>query len=149
MCEVCDEFSQVLLEVVLMLKSIREYVFSLYERPLLRNWFYTLSFAIFVPVGLRFAVLAWKYGAEFDRLMTIVGGLAAGITAVVTLLRIFRNVAPRRTMTAPAIGARGSSCECSTPRRPRAAAEIMATVRGYSVCNRQMAQGARALGPAG
>jgi hypothetical protein len=140
-CEVCDEFSQVLLEVVLMLKSIREYVFSLYERPLLRNWFYTFSFAIFVPVGFRFAVLAWKYGAEFDRLMTIVGGLAAGITAVVTLLRIW-NVAPRRTMTAPPHEAHHARHAEAAP----SGAEIMATVRGYSARNRQIAQGARALG---
>jgi hypothetical protein len=123
-----------------MFKSIQEYVFSLYERPLLRNWFYTFAFAIFVPVGLRFAVLAWKYGVEFDRLMTIVGGLAVGITAVVTLWRIW-SVAPRRTIIEPPHETHVAHAE-SGP----SGAEIMAAVRGYSARNRQIAQGARALG---
>ena len=30
-------------------------VFRLYERPRLRNWFYTVAFGIFVPIGYRFA----------------------------------------------------------------------------------------------
>ncbi|HEY3841292.1 MAG TPA: hypothetical protein VGL72_32195 [Bryobacteraceae bacterium] len=123
-----------------MLNPVREYVFTLYERPLLRNWFYTLAFAIFVPVGFRFAVLAWRFGGDFDRFMSIIGGLAVGITAVVTLLRIW-TVAPRKTVVDPPHEQHVSHVE-SVP----SGAEIMAAVRGYSARNRQMARGARALG---
>ena len=123
-----------------MLNPVREYVFTLYERPLLRNWFYTIAFAIFVPVGFRFAVLAWTYGGDFDRFMSIIGGLAVGITAVVTLLRIW-SVAPLRTVIEPPHEQHVAHHE-SGP----SGAEIMAAVRGYSARNRQIAQGARALG---
>ena len=80
-----------------MFKYIRRTVFSLYEQPVLRNWFYTFAFAIFVPVGCRFAFLAWRFGEPFDKLMTIVGGVVVGITTVVTLLRIWA-VPPRQTV---------------------------------------------------
>jgi hypothetical protein len=33
------------------------FVFRFYEIRELRNWFYTVAFAIFVPVGYRFAEL--------------------------------------------------------------------------------------------
>lgn len=124
-----------------MFKHTREVVFSLYERPVLRNWFYTLAFAVFVPVGLRFAILAWRFGGDVDRLLTIIAGMTIGITTAVTLLRIW-TVPPRRTVPRnPEHELHGSSGEIAPT-----AGQIMAAVRGYSARNLQMAQGARALG---
>jgi hypothetical protein len=124
-----------------MLDTIRKLIFSLYEKPLLRNWFYTLAFGIFVPVGCRFAVLAWRFGGDVDRLLTLIAGFAVGITTVVTLLRIWA-VPPRRTLDHDA---------ASEPPHPSAelkpdAGEILAMMRASSARNRQIAQGARALG---
>jgi hypothetical protein len=124
-----------------MIRSIRRTVFSLYERRLLRNWLYTFAFAIFVPVGFRFAILAWRFGGFFDKLMTIVGGLVVGITTAVTLLRIWA-VPPRQTVN------HGSDTVREAARadfRP-SAEEILMAVRGRSARNREIAKGARALG---
>jgi hypothetical protein len=123
-----------------MFKQLRNYVFSLYERPLLRNWFYTLAFAIFVPVGLRFALLAWDFGGEYDRVMAVIAGLAVGITTVVTLLRIWA-VPPSQTV--PMIAA--PKPHEDSPRKVDGS-EILAAIRASSARNRQFAQGARALG---
>ena len=124
-----------------MFTQLRNYVFSLYERPLLRNWFYTLAFAIFVPVGLRFALLAWDFGGDYDKIMAVIAGLAVGITTVVTLLRIWA-VPPSQTV--PVIDDVPKPHEDS-PRKVDAS-EILAAVRASSARNRQFAQGARALG---
>jgi hypothetical protein len=124
-----------------MFERLRNYIFTLYERPLLRNWFYTLAFAISVPVGLRLAFLAWEVGGDFDRLMTVVAGLAVGITTVVTLVRIWA-VPPRQTLVPAAV---------PKPQDHQAeykadASEIIAAIKACSARNRLIAQGARALG---
>ena len=124
-----------------MLKDIQKSVFTLYERPVLRNWFYTFAFAIFVPVGCRFAILAWRFGEPFDRLMTIVGGIAVGVTTVVTLLRIW-SVPPRRTVNP---NSHVAHHEIHADIRPNAS-EILMVVRGTSARSREIARGARALG---
>src|SRR5580658_6335942 len=72
-------------------------VFKLYEQPRLRNWFYTFAFAIFVSTGLRFAILAWEYGDWIDKPLSIFAGLIIGISAMVTLLRVW-TVPPRQTV---------------------------------------------------
>jgi hypothetical protein len=126
---------------VAVFKYIQTKVFSLYERPVLRNWFYTFAFAVFVPVGFRFAMLAWTFGQPFDRVMTIVGGVAVGITTVVTLLRIWA-VPPRRTVdhfSSP------EHHEIPADNRPNAG-EILSAVRGNSARSREFARAARALG---
>ncbi len=108
-----------------MFKQTREFVFSLYERPMLRNWFYTFAFAVFVPVGWRFAILAWRFGGPVDRLLTIAGGMTVGITTAVTLLRIW-TVPPRRTMAPDhETGIHGESTEIAPT-----GAEIVAALRG-------------------
>jgi hypothetical protein len=123
-----------------MLKTVRNYIFALYERPLLRNWFYTLAFAIFVPVGCRFALLAWDFGSKFDRGMTVVAGLAVGITTIVTLVRIW-SVPPSKTI----VHIDHSERHHVEDLRPLAS-EMVAVAKAYSARNRQIAQGARALG---
>ena len=124
-----------------MLTHIRRIVFSLYERPVIRNWFYTVAFAIFVPVGWRFATLAWRYGGDVDRMLTFIGGMTVGITAVVTLLRIW-TVAPRKTVVEDkATETPGVSAHVSP-----STSEMLAAARESSARNRQIALGARALG---
>ena len=123
-----------------MFKYIRRTVFSLYERPVLRNWFYTFAFATFVPVGCRFAMLAWRFGEPFDKLMTIAGGVVVGTTTVVTLLRIW-SVPPRQTVNHRS----ELGHEVRANQRPDAA-EILMAIKGSSARNREIARGARALG---
>jgi hypothetical protein len=124
-----------------MFEQLRNYVFSLYERPLLRNWFYTLAFAIFVPVGFRFALLAWEFGGEYDKLMAVIAGLAVGITTLVTLLRIWA-VPPSQTIPfVDEVEPHGRGAEYKID-----ASEILAAIKASSARNRQFAQGARALG---
>ena len=124
-----------------MLETIQTHLFSLYEKRLLRNWAYTLAFAIVVPVGLRFALLAWDYGNRFDRVMAIVAGLTVGATAAITLLRIWA-VPPKQTIVSTP-----NVATIAPDTHPRVdAAEIIASVRACSMRNRQMALGARALG---
>jgi len=124
-----------------MFNRIQKLIFSLYERPLLRNWFYTVAFGLFVPVGLRFAMLAWEFGGEYDRFMAVIAGVAVGVTTIVTLLRIWA-VPPSKTVI---------PIQASAPLKQQAeakpdAAEILAALRASSARNRQIAQGARALG---
>ena len=124
-----------------MLIKLRTYLFSLYERRLLRNWAYTSAFAIFVPVGFRFSFFAWDYGNHFDRVMAVIAGFAVGCTTVITLLRIWA-VPPKQTiLPTPPL--------CATPPDPNSrvdAAEFIATARARSMRNMQIARGARALG---
>ena len=124
-----------------MFTRLRNYVFSLYERPLLRNWFYTLAFAIFVPVGFRFALLAWDFGGDYDKIMAVIAGFAVGITTVVTLLRIWA-VPPSQTVP---VSDNVPAPHEDSPKKVDAS-EILAAVRANSARNRQFAQGARALG---
>lgn len=122
-----------------MMRTLREYIFRLYEHPRLRNWFYTLAFAIFVPVGFRFAMLAWEFGDWFDKPLAVIAGAFIGLTAFVTLLRVWK-VPPRKTVTAP---------------RPEHHIEAMktlmtsnvySTARYLAARNRQMARDAASLG---
>lgn len=82
------------------MSRLRIVVFRLYEQPRLRNWFYTLAFAIFVPIGYRFATLAWEYGSWIDKPLAVIAGIFIGITTVVTLMRIW-HVPPRQTVALP------------------------------------------------
>ena len=100
----------------------------------------TFAFAIFVPVGCRFALLAWRFGRPFDKLMTIVGGVVVGITTVVTLLRIWA-VALRQTVNhGPDPGREHVRADL----RP-SAEEILMAIKRSSARSREIA---RALGSA-
>ena len=124
-----------------MAQPFQNVVFALYERRALRNWFYTLAFAIFVPTGFRFAFLAWEYGDWFDRPLSIFAGLLIGITAVVTLLRIW-TVPPRQTVEANA-----KNAIVETAVSPPSASHMYAAARRQASQNREIARGAAALGP--
>ena len=121
-------------------QPFQSFVFTLYEKRGLRNWFYTLAFAIFVPTGFRFAILAWEYGHWFDKPLSIVAGLLIGITAVVTLLRIW-TVPPLRTVEA---NAETEAVEADAS--PPSASQIYAAARREAAQNREIARGAAALG---
>jgi hypothetical protein len=124
-----------------MIQMFQRPIFRLYEQPRIRNWFYTLAFAIFVPTGLRFAMLAWEYGDWFDKPLSIISGIIIGITAVVTLLRVWQ-VPPRKTVAAgPATG----SLDTSLTVIP-STTEILAAAKGQAAQNRRMAKEAAALG---
>jgi hypothetical protein len=120
--------------------SFQHVIFVLYEQRRLRNWFYTLAFVIFVPTGLRFAILAWEYGDSFDKPLSIFAGLLIGITAVVTLLRIW-TVPPRPTLQAKTVI---EAVETGAP-LPNAS-QIYAAARQQAARNREIARGAAALG---
>ena len=115
-------------------------VFRLYERRDLRNWFYTIAFAIFVPIGYRFADLAWRYGSPIDKPLAVIAGFFIGIATVVTLMRIW-HVPPRQTVTEP---------EPESVAAPQAANhvadDLMAMARSSAARNRDMAMYAAALG---
>jgi hypothetical protein len=122
-----------------MTQSLQAFVFTLYEQRRLRNWFYTLAFAIFVPTGFRFAVLAWQYGDWFDKPLSIFAGLVIGITAVVTLLRVW-TVPPRQTAATEA------EMEITEAVPPPIASEIHEASKRQAALNREAARGAAALG---
>jgi len=115
-------------------------VFRLYERSRLRNWFYTIAFSIFVPIGYRFAELAWRYGSPVDKPLAIIAGLFIGVATVVTLMRIW-YVPPVQTVTR-------SEPEPVAETQPvsNLADEILAATRGRAARNRDMAMHAAALG---
>jgi hypothetical protein len=115
------------------------FVFRLYERRNLRNWFYTVAFAVFVPVGYRFAGLAWEYGSWYDKPLAVIAGLLIGIATVVTLLRIW-HVPPKQVVTQPA------PLPSVTPHNSQVADEMMATIRQRAALNRDLASHAAALG---
>jgi hypothetical protein len=119
---------------------LRLLVFRLFERRRLRDWFYTVAFIIFVPVGLRFAVLAWRYGSWEDKPLAVIAGMFIGVTAMVTLLR-FWHVPPQQVVTA----------EMALPAHEGEPAhahaeEYLEAVRYRAAANRAMASGAGALG---
>jgi hypothetical protein len=120
---------------------LRAFVFRLYEQRRLRDWFYTIAFVIFVPVGYRFATLAWRYGLWVDKPLAVIAGLFIGITTVVTLMR-FWHVPPRQIVM-EAVGA--PVPVGSVPAR-RGADEFLAAVRGRAAWNRSMASSAGVLG---
>lgn len=115
-------------------------VFQLYERPRLRNWFYTVAFGIFVPVGYRFAALAWRYGDPIDKPLAIIAGLFIGIATVVTLMRIW-HVPPRQIVTR----AEPERLEARQPVN-HVADDLMAAARGRAAYHRDLARHAAALG---
>jgi hypothetical protein len=116
-------------------------VFKLYEQPRLRNWFYTLAFAVFVPTGLRFAILAWEYGDWMDKPLSILAGLIIGITATVTLLRVW-VVPPQQT-----VEPRARTQSVEPPNLPPNATQIYTDAKLLAARNREIARGAAALGP--
>ena len=122
-----------------MTTTFRGYIFSLYERPRLRNWFYTLAFAIFVPVGLRFAMLAWEVGDWFDKPLAVIAGAFIGATAFVTLLRVWK-VPPRRTVTPS-----GPEPKADATKTLKSS-NVYETARSLAARNRQMARDAASLG---
>jgi hypothetical protein len=122
------------------LTGLRDSIFRLYEQPRLRNLFYTVAFVVFVPVGFRFAILAWEFGDWFDKPLAVVAGGFIGITTVVTLMR-FWHVAPRQVVT-PAVGAE----PLPEPEPHIHADELLAAARRRAAENRAIARGAGALG---
>lgn len=119
----------------------QKFVFTLYEQRHVRNWFYTLAFAIFLPTGLRFAILAWEFGDWFDKPLSVFAGLIIGCTAVVTLLRLW-TVPPKQTLAA-AVG-----MEIAEPAPPALnTSEIHQAAKWQAAHNRGIARGAAALGP--
>jgi hypothetical protein len=119
---------------------VQRSVFRLYERRLLRNWFYTIAFSIFVPIGYRFADLAWRYGSPIDKPLAVIAGFFIGIATVVTLMRIW-HVPPRQTVT-PA------EPELVIAPQPvnRLADDLIAAMRARAARNRALAMHAAALG---
>lgn len=116
-------------------------VFRLYERRSLRNWFYTVSFAIFVPIGYRFADLAWRYGSWVDKPLAVLAGIAIGLATVVTLMRIWR-VPPRQTIDV----AEPEPIVVMAPPENHLADDMLSAVRSRAAQNRDMAMHAAALG---
>ena len=120
------------------MQRLRTFIFRLYEQPRIRNWFYTIAFAIFVPTGFRFAKLAWEFGDWFDRPLAVIAGAFIGVTALVTLLRIW-NVAPRKTVaTEPP-----EAPHHKTVNPPK---DLLSAVRLQAARNRMYAQDAASLG---
>lgn len=115
-------------------------VFRFYERPRLRNWFYTVAFSIFVPVGFRFAALAWRYGSPIDKPLAVLAGIFIGIATVVTLMRIW-HVPPRQIVTvdepAPVVAPEPEN---------HLADDMIAALRDRRAHNRDLASYAAALG---
>lgn len=118
----------------------RALIFRLFEQRILRDWFYTIAFVIFVPVGYRFAALAWRYGSWVDKPLAVIAGIFIGITTVVTLMR-FWNVPPQQV--APLIVPNLTAL----PKPANSLAnEFMAAVHRRAAENQAMATGAGALG---
>ncbi len=80
------------------MKRLTESLFALYEKPRLRNWAYSIAFAVVVPIGGRFAYLAGHQGGAIDWALAIVGGLIMIALAIVTLIR-FWSVQPVSTQS--------------------------------------------------
>ena len=120
-------------------QPFHNFVFTLYEQRRLRNWFYSLAFAIFVPTGLRFAILAWEYGDWWDKPLSILAGSLIGVIAVVTLLRIW-TVPPRQT-----VDAKGPEPVDNATSQP-SASQIHAAAKLQAARNREIARDAAALG---
>lgn len=123
-----------------MIQALQTYVFGIYEQRQIRNWLYTLAFAIFVPTGLRFAILAWRFGDWFDKPLSVFAGLVIGVTMLVTLLRLW-TVSPRQTLT---MKQRIQIAE--TPADPPNASEMYEAAKWQAAHNREIARGAAALG---
>jgi hypothetical protein len=116
-------------------------VFRLYEQRDLRNWFYTISFAIFVPIGYRFADLAWRYGSWIDKPLAVIAGIAIGIATVVTLMRIW-HVPPKQTLPPDAPVPVALEPQAVN----RTADHMLGAARSRAAQNRDLALHAAALG---
>ena len=122
------------------MNRVQVFVFRLYEQRALRNWFYTIAFAIFVPVGYHFAELAWRYGSWYDKPLAVIAGLFIGIATVVTLLRIWR-VPPTQVVTVVA------PLPVIVPEPEHSLAdEMIASMRSRAAHQRDLASHAAALG---
>lgn len=122
---------------------VQTVVFQFFERRRLRDWFYTVAFIIFVPVGYRFAELAWRYGAWFDRPLAVIAGGFVGITTIVTLTR-FWHVSPKQLVTT-------GVPEAAEPSHPEDSLadqydQYMVAARRRAAINRDIARGAAVLG---
>ena len=115
------------------------FVFRFYEQRELRNWFYTVAFAIFVPVGYHFADLAWRYGSWYDKPLAVIAGLFIGLATIVTLMRIWR-VPPKQVVT-PIV-----ESPAAVPPSIPVADDIVAVIRSRAAHNRDLALYASALG---
>jgi hypothetical protein len=122
------------------MNRVQLFVFRLYERRTLRNWFYTIAFAIFVPIGYRFADLAWRYGSWIDKPLAVIAGIFIGLATVVTLMRIW-HVPPRQVATPVT-----TSAEVAPLPPNRLADEMLAATRNRAAMNRELALYAAALG---
>ncbi|HUP04023.1 MAG TPA: hypothetical protein VMU19_08540 [Bryobacteraceae bacterium] len=76
---------------------VRSHVFRFWENRTARNWGLSIGFLLVVPVGARFASIAWKYGNLFDQIAVVVAGGVIGVMSVVVLLRVWL-VPPVRTL---------------------------------------------------
>lgn len=114
-------------------------VFAFYEQWAFRNWAFTIAFLIVVPVGGRFAYLAWLYGSSFDHFMVITGGGVMGVISCIILLR-FWTVGPVQTL------ATFSRPEAEELQRKIDVAGYFENVRTKTETNRDLARGAAALG---
>lgn len=119
---------------------VQKFVFRLFEQRRLRDWFYTVAFLIFVPVGYRFASLAWQYGDWFDKPLAVIAGFFIGVTTVVTLMR-FWHVPPASIVT---------PVQPEPVHEPKKAVtsanDYLAAARRRAAENRAIARGAGALG---
>jgi hypothetical protein len=120
------------------MQRLRTVIFGLYEQPRIRNWFYTIAFAIFVPTGFRFARLAWEFGDWFDRPLAVIAGAFIGLIAIVTLVR-FWQVAPRKTI--PTKPTEEPHLSAANP-----PSDVLAAVKWQAGRNRQYARDAASLG---
>lgn len=121
--------------------NLQNFIFWHYEQRRLRDWFYTVAFLIFVPVGFRFASLAWRYGYWVDKPLAVIAGLFIGITAMVTLMRVW-SVPPRQTTTTPPLNSPAIPTKPTVP----TADELLMAASYRAARNRALAAGARALG---
>ena len=120
------------------MQRLRTLIFGLYEQPRIRNWFYTIAFAIFVPTGFRFATLAWEFGDWFDRPLAVIAGTFIGLTAFVTLLRVW-HVAPLKTVAAiPADEPHAIAVDPPL--------DVLSAARSQAARNREYARDAASLG---
>jgi hypothetical protein len=89
---------------------------------------------------LRFALVAWEYGAWFDKPLTILGGTIIGLTSVMTVLRVW-DVPPVQTMQFAAESDSDAALHELT-----VAGELIADVRAQALRNRMIARDAASLG---
>ena len=118
----------------------RTLVFQLFKQRGLRYWFYIAAFFIFVPVGYRFAALAWRNSSWVEKPLAVIAGFVVGIAAVVTRM-VFRHVASQQVDTPAVPHFAATSTPANSP-----ANEFAAAVRRRAAENRVIATGAGALG---